>query len=79
MKSILRHTAGAASLMVAASSFAAGSLSVSREVVVERPAATVWKLVGSFNSLDVWLPPVRGSSFTGSATQPGAIRMFGPI
>jgi hypothetical protein len=76
MKSILRHTAGAASLMVAASSFAAGSLSVSREMVVERPAATVWKLVGSFNSLDVWLPPVRGSSFTGNATQPGAIRML---
>ena len=76
MKSILRHTAGAASLMVAASSFAAGSLSVSREMVVERPAATVWKLVGSFNSLDVWLPPVRGSLFTGNATQPGAIRML---
>ena len=76
MKSILRNTAGAASLVVAASSFAAGSLSVSREVVVERPAATVWKLVGSFNSLDVWLPPVRGSSFTGNATQPGAIRML---
>ena len=77
MKAILRHTAGAASLMVAASSFAAGSDPVSRaRVIVERPAATVWKLVGSFNALDVWLPPVRGSSFTGNATQPGAIRML---
>jgi mxaD protein len=77
MNSVIRHTAGAAaSLMVAASSFAAGSLSVSREAIVERPPATVWKLVGSFNALDVWLPPVRGSSFTGNATQPGAIRML---
>ena len=76
MSSIIRHTAGAAaSLMVAASSFA-GSLSVTREAIVERPPATVWKLVGSFNALDVWLPPVRGSSFTGNATQPGAIRML---
>jgi len=77
MKAILRQTAGAAaSLAVAASSFAAGSLTVSREVIVDRPAATVWKLVGSFNSLDVWLPPVRGSSYTGNATQPGAIRVL---
>jgi mxaD protein len=77
MSSITRHTAGAAaSLMVAASSFAAGNLSVSREAIVERPPATVWKLVGSFNALDVWLPPVRGSSFTGNATQPGAVRML---
>ena len=76
MNAIIRNTAGAASLMVAASGFAAGNLTVSREAIVERPPATVWKLVGSFNSLDVWLPPVRGSSFTGNATQPGAIRML---
>ena len=76
MNALIRHTAGAASLAVAASSFAAGSLSVSREAIVERPPATVWKLVGSFDALDIWLPPVRASSFTGNATQPGAIRVL---
>lgn len=76
MKSILHPFAGAASLIVAASSFAAGTLTVSRETVVERPPATVWKLVGSFDALDVWLPPVRGSSFSGVPSQPGAIRVL---
>ncbi|MCE9657551.1 MAG: SRPBCC family protein [Burkholderiales bacterium] len=76
MNFIVRGTVSAASLILAASSFAAGNLSVSREVIIERPLATVWKLVGSFNSLDVWLPPVRASSFSGNATQPGAIRML---
>ncbi len=76
MNSILRQSAGAASLLAAASSFAAGNLSVSRETIVERPPATVWKLVGSFDALDVWLPPVRGSSFTGVSGQPGAIRVL---
>lgn len=76
MNSIIRQSAGAASLIVAASSFAAGSLNVSREAIVERPPATVWKLVGSFDALDVWLPPVRGSSFTGVSSQPGAIRVL---
>ena len=74
MNPLIRRSAGAASLIVAASSFAAGSISVSREATVERPPATVWKLVGSFDALDVWLPPVRASSFTGDATLPGAIR-----
>lgn len=76
MNSLIRHSAGAASLIVAASSFAAGSLTVSREAIVERPPATVWKLVGSFDALDVWLPPVRGSSFTGVSGQPGAVRVL---
>ena len=76
MNDILRKSAAAASLMAAASGFAAGNLTVSRETIVERPPATVWKLIGSFNALDVWLPPVQGSSFTGVATQPGAVRVL---
>ena len=76
MNAIIRNTAGAASLMVAAGALAAGNLTVSREAIIERPPATVWKLVGSFDSLDVWLPPVRASSFTGNATEPGAIRLL---
>jgi mxaD protein len=76
MNATLRQSAAAASLMVAATGFAAGNLTVTREAIVERTPATVWKLVGSFDALDVWLPPVRGSSFTGNATHAGAIRVL---
>ena len=76
MNSVIRHCVGTAALMLAADSFAAGNLAVSREITVDRAPATVWKLVGEFNSLDVWLPPVLGSTFTGSATQPGAVRLL---
>ena len=74
MNSLVRNSVGAVALMLAANGFAAGQLAVSREITVDRPPATVWKLVGEFNSLDVWLPPVLASTFTGSATEPGAVR-----
>ena len=76
MNPIIRHSIGAAGLALAASSFA-GSLTVARETTVDRAPATVWKLIGEFNSLDVWLPPVVTSSFTGEPTKPGAIRVLG--
>jgi len=53
-----------------------GHLSVAREIVVDRPPATVWKLLGAFNALDVWLPPVQASTFTGDGSKPGAIRVL---
>ena len=77
MNPIIRNSIGAAGFALAASSFAAGGLSVSRETVVDRAPATVWKLVGEFNSLDVWLPPVATSTFTGEPTKPGAVRVLG--
>lgn len=76
MNTTIRNCVGAASLMLSASGFAAGSLAVSREVIVDRPPTTVWKLLGEFNSLDVWLPPVVSSTLTGNATKPGAIRVL---
>ena len=76
MNSVIRNCVATAALMLATNSFAAGHLAVSREITVDRPAATVWKLVGEFNSLDVWLPPVLSSTYTGSATQPGAVRQL---
>jgi mxaD protein len=76
MNMTTRILAGAAASMAAAGTFAAGALSVTREVIVDRPAETVWKLVGEFNSLDVWLPPVIKSTYTGTPTQPGAIRVL---
>lgn len=76
MNQVVRNYVGAAGLMLAAGGVAAGNLSVSREVTVDRSPATVWKLLGEFNSLDVWLPPVLGSTFEGDATKPGAVRVL---
>jgi mxaD protein len=76
MNSVIRNWGATVALTLATNGFAAGNLAVSREITLDRSPATVWKLVGEFNSLDVWLPPVLGSSFTGAATQPGAVRQL---
>ena len=47
---------------------ASGALGVTREVEVDAPPATVWKLIGNFNHLDVWHPAVA------SSTQKGQVR-----
>jgi mxaD protein len=67
---------GAAATFLLATSAHGGSLSVSREITVDRTPATVWKLLGEFNALDVWLPPVQSSASTGVPTRPGAIRVL---
>ena len=80
MNTFIRHAVSAASLLLAASSFATtGQLTVSREITVDRSPATVWKLIGDFNALDVWLPPVLASALAGNSLQgsaPGAIRVL---
>lgn len=76
LKTTLNHLAGAALSIVAASSFAAGSLSVEREVTVDGAPATVWKLIGDFNAFDVWHPAVVESTQTGSGNRVGATRML---
>ena len=76
MTATIRHCVATAGLVLATGSYAAGHLAVSREITVDRAPDTVWKLVGEFNSLDVWLPPVLASTFTGSPTQPGAVRVL---
>jgi len=76
MNQAIRNYTGAASLMLAASGAIAGNLAVSREVIVDRAPATVWKLMGAFDALDIWLPPVVNSTFKGEATKPGAIRVL---
>ena len=62
--------------LVTSAALADGRLSAAREIVVDRPPATVWKLLGEFNALDVWLPPVQASMFSGDSTKPGAIRVL---
>jgi mxaD protein len=74
MKNTTLFLATGAVLLSASSAFAAGALSVSREVTVDSSPATVWKLVGGFNALDVWHPAVANSTVKGNATSAGAIR-----
>lgn len=62
--------------LASTAAMADGQLSASREIVVDRPPATVWKLLGDFNALDVWLPPVQASVFSGDSSRPGAIRVL---
>ena len=66
-----------ASLLLATGScFAAGALSVEREVTVDNSSATVWKLVGNFNSLDVWHPAIVKSELNGNGTKVGTRRLL---
>jgi mxaD protein len=71
----LKLTVATALLMVG-SSHAAGTLSVTREVTIDSTPATVWKLVGNFNALDVWHPAISKSELKGAGTKVGARRML---
>ena len=42
-------------------------------IVINAPAAKVWALVGDFNGLDKWVPPVEASSATNGNTV-GSVR-----
>lgn len=58
-------------------SYAAGALSVNKEIIVDAAPATVWKMVGNFNGLDVWHPVVVGSELvTGINDNVGAERLL---
>ncbi len=74
MNTILRRLSGTTLLLLAGSSLAAGGLSVTREATLDSPPATVWKLIGDFNTLDVWHPAVAGSTLKGTGTRAGATR-----
>lgn len=66
----------ASALLVVGSSHAAGTLSVTREVTIDSTPATVWKLVGNFNALDVWHPAITKSELNGAGTKVGTRRML---
>jgi mxaD protein len=77
MTSLFRKGIAIMSLSIATSTaLADDQLSASREIVVDRAPTTVWKLLGEFNALDIWLPPVQTSTFSGNAAKPGAIRVL---
>lgn len=69
------RTAIAAGLFcVAGLAQAGGAINLSREVEVDAAPATVWKLVGNFNHLDVWHPALIGSTVQGPEGKVGTVR-----
>lgn len=53
---------------------AGGALTLSREVEVDASPATVWKMIGNFNHLDVWHPALSGSAVQGAEGKVGSVR-----
>lgn len=53
---------------------AAGALEVKREVEVDAAPATVWKMIGNFNHLDVWHPALTASTVQGPDSKVGSVR-----
>ncbi|MDO9313840.1 MAG: SRPBCC family protein [Burkholderiaceae bacterium] len=76
MKTLALKVTVASLLLATGSCFAAGALSVSREVTVDNSSATVWKLIGNFNALDVWHPAVIKSELNGKGTKVGTRRLL---
>ncbi len=76
MKSLALKLTAVGLLFATGSCFAAGAISVTREVTVDNSTATVWKLVGNFNALDVWHPAVTSSSVNGNGTKVGTRRLL---
>lgn len=74
MKTLALKLTVASFLLATGSCSAAGALSVEREVTIDNSPATVWKLVGNFNALDVWHPAVVKSELNGNGTRVGAQR-----
>ena len=64
----------ACALLAAATGASAGPLSVTKEMTIDSAPATVWKLVGDFNALDIWHPAVAKSTASGSGV--GAKRVL---
>ncbi len=77
MKTLALKLTVASVLLATGSCYAAaGALSVTREVTVDNSPATVWKLVGNFDSLDVWHPAVRFSALSGKGNKVGTRRLL---
>jgi mxaD protein len=76
-RTVLKTALTAAIMLTSLSSLAAGALSVDKQITVNANPATVWKMVGNFNGLDVWHPVVVMSEIkTGQNNQPGAERLL---
>lgn len=55
---------------------AMGGLKVSKQTEVNASPATVWKMIGDFNHLDVWHPVVIASTLSGTDNKSGAVRVL---
>lgn len=76
MKSMVLQLTAAAALLAASSAYAAGALTVTREVTADNTPETVWKLLGNFDALDVWHPAVKKSVLKGPGTKVGSTRVL---
>ncbi|HKK15593.1 MAG TPA: SRPBCC family protein [Gammaproteobacteria bacterium] len=63
-------------IIASAAAMAEGNLGASREVTVNAAPATVWKMIGNFNHLDVWHPVVVASEMTGEGNNIGNQRVL---
>lgn len=71
----LLHTLIAAATLLAVAQMAnATNIEVTKSVDVDASPATVWKLIGDFNHLDVWHPAVANSTVKGTDNKVGAVR-----
>lgn len=74
MNKLSIRVAAAALALAAGSAFAAGHLSVSREMTVDSPPDAVWQWIGPFNSLKDWHPAVADSTMNGDGKKAGTTR-----
>jgi len=61
----------AAALLIAAPAIAGGSLTVTKEAVINTDAKTLWATVGGFGTLHTWHPGVASTALTGNGTTVG--------
>ena len=61
---------------VSLNSVSAGRLFVTEDIELNASPNTVWKMIGGFNSLDVWHPVVIDSQIQGNGMKPGDVRVL---
>jgi mxaD protein len=61
-------------LLAPSLAWSAGGIKVSRSATIDAAPQTVWKLVGGFDTLDVWHPAVVKSVVQGTDAGKGAVR-----
>ena len=74
---MLKTSLAATMMAFSLTAFAGGALEVNKDIMVDANPATVWKMVGNFNGLDVWHPVVVSSDLElGMNDEVGAQRLL---
>lgn len=73
----LKTSLAVSMMLTSLAAVAGGDLTVNKSVMVDANPATVWKMVGNFNGLDVWHPVVVNSELLkGLNDQAGSERLL---